>query len=153
MLTNILLIASSIVTLGMIISIIWHFTTKRRLSVFFRGKDAKTLEDTLKNISSELDTLKSAHNALVAKSENMNKRLRRSIQGVETIRFNPFPDQGGNHSFAISFLSEEGDGVVVSSLYSRERMSFFAKPIKKNASQFELTEEENEALEKSKLKD
>lgn len=151
MVINILLIISAVGVLCAITSIIWHIMTGRRLSYFFRGSNAKTLEDTLKNLTSELDTLKSAHNALVAKSNTMDARLRRAIQGVETVRFNPFPDQGGNQSFAISFLNEEGDGVVVSSLYSRERMSVFAKPIKNHTSQFELTGEETEALEKAKI--
>jgi len=49
-------------------------------------------------------------------------------------------------------LNEDGDGVVFSSLYSRERMSIFAKPIKNGKSEYELTEEEKEALKKAKVK-
>jgi hypothetical protein len=78
-----------------------------------------------------------------------SRKLKKSIRGFETIRFNPFKDQGGNQSFAIAFLNDEGDGVVISSLYSRDRTSVFAKPIKKMASEFELTEEEKEALNKA----
>ena len=49
-------------------------------------------------------------------------------------------------------LNEEGDGVVFSSLYSRDRMSIFAKPVKNNNSEYELTSEEKQALEKAKVK-
>ena len=49
----------------------------------------------------------------------INTKLKKAIRGVETVRFNPFPDQGSNQSFAIGMLSEEGNGVVMSSLYSR----------------------------------
>jgi len=48
-------------------------------------------------------------------------------------------------------LNEENDGVVLSSLYSRERMSIFAKPIKNGKSEYELTEEEQNALSKAKV--
>ena len=48
-------------------------------------------------------------------------------------------------------LDEEGDGLVISSLYSRERMSIFAKPIKNNKSEYELSMEEKEALSKAKV--
>ena len=82
----------------------------------------------------------------------MNRRLRKSIRGVETVRFNPFPDQGSNQSFAIGMVDETGDGVVLSSLYARERMSIFAKPVKGGKSEYELTEEEKEALWKAKEK-
>ena len=83
--------------------------------------------------------------------EKNNTKLKKSIRGLEIIRFNPFPDQGSNQSFAIGMLNEEGDGVVFSSLYSRERMSIFAKPIKNNKSEYELSTEEKEALEKAKV--
>ncbi|MCX6747604.1 MAG: DUF4446 family protein, partial [Candidatus Nomurabacteria bacterium] len=78
-------------------------------------------------------------------------KSKKSISGLETLRFNPFPDQGSNQSFAISMLNEEKDGVVISSLYSRERMSVFAKPIKKGKSEYELSDEEKEVLDKTKV--
>ena len=81
----------------------------------------------------------------------LNEKLRKSIRGLETVRFNPFADQGSNQSFAIGMLNEEGDGVVLSSLYSRERMSVFAKPIKNNKSEYELTAEEKEALKRAEV--
>ena len=65
--------------------------------------------------------------------------------------FNPFPDQGSNQSFAIGMLDEEGNGLVISSLYSRERISVFAKPVKNGKSEYELSTEEKEALEKAKV--
>ena len=49
-------------------------------------------------------------------------------------------------------LDEDGNGVVLSSLYSRERMSVFAKPIKNNKSEYELTAEEKEALKGAEVK-
>ncbi|MGH7249434.1 MAG: DUF4446 family protein, partial [Minisyncoccia bacterium] len=56
-----------------------------------------------------------------------------------------------NQSFAIGMMNEDGDGLVLSSLYSRERMSIFAKPIKRGKSEYELTAEEKEALNKAKV--
>jgi hypothetical protein len=46
-------------------------------------------------------------------------------------------------------MNEEGDGVVFSSLYSRERVSIFAKPVKKQASEFELSAEERDAMKRA----
>ena len=74
------------------------------------------------------------------------------MTGVETVRFNPFKGDGsgGNQSFSTAFVNEEGDGVVISSLYSRERVSVFAKPVKKMSSEYEMTAEEKESLQKAK---
>jgi len=116
-----------------VLGLFWIITTEKRLKRFFLGKKAKDLEETITALQNEVDKLKS-----------------RKVK-IETIRFNPFPDQGGNQSFAIGILNEEDDGVVISSLYSRERMSIFAKPIKNGKSEYDLTSEEKESLEKAKV--
>ena len=95
--------------------------------------------------------LKNARNDIEKEIVVINSKLKKSIRGVETIRFNPFPDQGSNQSFAIGILNEENDGVVISSLYSRDRMSVFAKPVKNGKSEYELSSEEKEALVKAKV--
>jgi len=79
---------------------------------------------------------------------DLEQRVRRSSQAVETVRFNAFGGggNGGNQSFATALLDEYGNGVVFSSIYSRERVSVFAKPIKKFTSEYELSEEENQAI-------
>ena len=53
-------------------------------------------------------------------------------------------------SFAVALLSENGDGAVLSSLYARDRMSVFAKPVKNFSSEFEMTEEEKEVLARAR---
>lgn len=135
-----------------LVNIIWIFKTEKRLKRFFLGKKAKDLEDTIIFLESEINYLDKAKKNTEIELKEINKKLKQSIRGLETIRFNPFPDQGSNQSFAIGLLNEEKNGVVLSSLYSRERMSIFAKPIKNGKSDYELTEEEKEALQKAEVK-
>ncbi|MBP9802855.1 MAG: DUF4446 family protein [Candidatus Pacebacteria bacterium] len=132
-------------------NIFWIVKTEKRLKRFFIGKKAKDLEDTLIHLEDEVKNLILSKNKIEAELAIVNQKLKKSIRGLETIRFNPFPDQGGNQSFAISMQNEEGDGVVISSLYARERMSVFAKPIKKGSSTYELTDEEREVINKAKV--
>jgi hypothetical protein len=141
-----------IITLfAIILGTIWIITTEKRLKRFFFGKKAKDLEDTIINLEDEISKLKKSKENTEKEIKEINEKLKKSIRGLETIRFNPFPDQGSNQSFAIGILNEDGDGVVLSSLYSRERMSIFAKPIKNGKSEYELTEEEKKSLEKAKV--
>ena len=135
-----------------ITGVIWVIKTEKRLKRFFIGKKAKDLEDTIIILESDLAKLKKINEEHGKELVSINAKLKKSIRGLETIRFNPFPDQGSNQSFAIGLLNEEGDGVVISSLYSRERMSVFAKPIKKGKSEYELTTEEKETLKKAEVK-
>ena len=137
--------------IAIIVGVIWIIMTEQRLKRFFMGKTAKDLEDTITALGNDIAQLKKAKENTEKDITMINTKLRKSIRGLETVRFNPFPDQGGNQSFAIGLLNEDGDGVVFSSLYSRERMSVFAKPIKNNKSEYELTAEEKEALKKAEV--
>ncbi len=141
------------ILLGLIAVLIgWITWFEIRMNRLLRGKDAKTLEDSITNLLAELKELQSARTDIEKYLTNVEQRLRRSIQGVNTVRFNPFKDNGtgSNQSFATAFLDEEGNGVVVSSLYSRDRVSVYSKPIRKNSSEYELTEEEKGAISKAR---
>jgi len=135
----------------LLIGAIWAIVNEKRLKRFFLGKKAQNLEDTIIMLENEIAQLSKAKNNMEKEITAINSKLKKSIRGLETIRFNPFPDQGSNQSFAIGMVNEEGDGLVISSLYSRERMSVFAKPIKNGKSEYELTTEEKEALTKAKI--
>ncbi len=138
--------------LVLIVLVVWMFVTERRLKRFFMGKKAKDLEDTIILLQEEIMKLKASKEHVLQEIELLHGKSRKSIRGLHTVRFNPFPDQGGNQSFAIGLLNEDGDGVVFSSLYSRDRMSIFAKPVKNKKSEYELTEEEKEALKHAEVK-
>lgn len=133
------------------IGIFWIWSTEKRLKRFFIGKKAKDLEDTLFALQDEIVKLQKARENSEREIATINAKLKKSIRGLETIRFNPFPDQGSNQSFAIGMLDEEGSGVVISSLYARDRMSVFAKPVKGGKSEYDLTDEEKEALTRAKV--
>jgi hypothetical protein len=151
-LDNIFLLAFFVLTgIIILVGVIWAIVTEKRLKRFFLGKKAKDLEDTIITLEDEIAKLNKARNNIEKELVTVNDKLKKSIRGLETIRFNPFPDQGSNQSFAIGMLNEEGSGLVISSLYSRERMSVFAKPIKNGKSEYELSAEEKEALIKARV--
>lgn len=148
---------SPIITIALLSTIIlalsiWLFMMERRLRKLLTGKNAQSLEGVIGTLGEDVRALEKFRNETSAYLKTAEARLRRSIQGVETIRFNAFKGngEGGNQSFAIALLSEEGDGAVVSSLYSRDRMSVFAKPIKRFTSEFEMTAEERDAVTRAK---
>lgn len=135
--------------LVILMGIFWSIKTEMRLKKFFMGKKAKDLEDLIVSLEDDLKKLNKEKQEIKLEIIEINKKLKKSIRGLEVVRFNPFSGQGSNQSFAIGMLNEDKDGVVISTLYSRERMSVFAKPIKNGKSDFELTNEEKDALEKA----
>ena len=126
------------------------FRANARISKLLQGKDAKSLEETFNYLIEEVKRMNENQDITEKTLNNFNSRIRKSISGFKTIRFNPFPESGGNQRYANEILSEEGDGVIISSLYTREKTSVFAKPIKKGISEYELTVEEKKALDEAK---
>lgn len=69
------------------------------------------------------------------------------IQKVGVVRFNPFNEDGGNQSFAVSLLDENGNGMLLSSLHGRGLTRVYAKPVKGfGPEDFEFSKEEQDAV-------
>jgi hypothetical protein len=137
-----------------IIAVFLGLHTEWRVSRFLKGKSGKSLEDAIIRNASDIEKFKEFRKELETYLETVDKRLDQSVRGVGTIRFNPFKGtgDGGNQSFAIAFLDENEDGVVLSTLYTRERVGMYAKPLKNGESEYELTGEEKEAIRLAKQK-
>ena len=132
-----------------ILILLWILMIEIRLKKIFAGTKARNLEEMIVIIGKKINKIEETQTKIDNHLVIIDNRLNKSIRSVETMRFNPFLDAGSNQSFAISFLNDEGDGVVMSSLYARDRMSIFAKPIVKGKSDFELSSEEKEVLSKA----
>lgn len=72
-----------------------------------------------------------------------------AVQKVGFLRFNPFADTGGDQSFALALLDRENNGLVLSSLYTREGVRVYAKEIKNGSSTHQLSGEEKKVLEQA----
>mgnify|MGYP001584075190 CR=1 FL=1 len=149
--TNMLLI---VFTVAMVIAVALGLHTEWRLSKFLKGKSGRSLEETVIRNVTDIEKFKVFRKELEVYLESVEKRLKESVRGVSTVRFNPFKGtgDGGNISFATAFLDEEENGVVLSTLSTRERLGVYAKPLKNGKSEYELTSEEKEAIQKAKEK-
>ena len=150
--TRLQLVFFVLIGLVILVDAFWIMKTEKRLKRFFMGKKGKDLEDLMVKLEEDIKVLQDTKANVEQELAVINQKLQKSVRGLEVVRFNPFPDQGSNQSFAIGMLDEKGDGVVISSLYSRERMSVFAKPIKEGKSEYELSNEESEVVERAKIK-
>ena len=127
----------------------WNVQMEMRLSRLLKGKNAKSLEDTIQALAAEITGLQKFEGDMKKYCSVLETRVRRSLQGVEMVRFDPFKGTGGGgkQSFAISLVDENGDGFLISSLHHREGMSIFTKPLAKFVSSQSLTEEEAQSVE------
>ena len=109
---------------------------------------------------SKKDLISSLNHLISSSSQNSDdiKALQEKLR-VETIenkkhlqrigfrRYNPFTDTGGDQSFSAAFLDDNGDGIMISSLHSRENTRLYAKKVEggKVVSQA-LSKEEQEVI-------
>jgi len=131
---------------------LWLIRMEQRIKNLLKGSSGKGLEDSILHLHKGQAELKTFQRESIEYLKNIEARLKRSLQAVETVRFNPFKGtgEGGNQSFSTTLLNERGDGVIISSLSVRDRVSIFSKPIKKFTSEFEMTEEEKNVLKTAK---
>ncbi len=129
-----------------VMAAMWAIRTEIRINKLTRGKQADSLENIIAKTLENTDALNRYTEEISKDLEKLKEKNRKNIQSVSTVRFNPFKDSGGNQSFASAFLDENGDGVVISTLYSRDRVGVYAKPIGKFGSEYELTNEEKQAI-------
>lgn len=142
------LIVAGIVGLLVFGLVIWIVTLEQRLKKLAGGKNGASLEDTITANQRAIAELAKFRKTIEGELGRLDGRMKKKIHGAKTLRFNPFHGSGtgGNQSFATALLDEDGNGVVLSTLYSREKVSVFAKPIVYRKSEFELTDEEREVL-------
>lgn len=118
---------------------------------FFRK--TKKEPENLKEILAQFQDLKKSFERISQELESLKKENKFNVQKIGIVRFNPFSEVGGDQSFSIALLDGNDDGVVITSLYSREGNRVYGKPIQNGKSQYPLSEEEKQAIEKAKIKE
>ena len=142
-------ITIALLILAIITLALWIFRLEWRIKKMLLGGKADSIEQALTALNDGHSDFRAFEKSMEAYLESVESRLRKSVQRIETIRFNPFKGNGdgGNQSFATALINEEGDGTILSSIYTRDRMSIFSKPVSKFSSSYELSQEEKQVLE------
>ncbi len=112
-------------------------------------KEPKNLKEVLGVLKNLEERLKKTDKKL----QILEKNSKFFLQKVGIIRFNPFSEVGSNQSFSIALLDNNNDGVVITSLYSREENRVYGKPIKNGISEYSLSKEEIRAIKRAKNQD
>ena len=108
----------------------------------------------------EVADLKNAFEKILARGETNTKDIKNvstrldlleeegkfHIQKMGLIKFNPFKELGGDHSFSLAILDAHDSGIIITGLHTRDRTRVYLKDIKKGKSEFELSVEERSAL-------
>jgi len=116
---------------------------------FKKTKKPENLSQVLK----KLENLEKEINTISNGLEELKKEAKFFIQKVGVVRYNPFSEVGSNQSFSVALLDSNNNGVVITSLYTREGNRVYGKPVKNGESDYSLSAEEKKAIEKAQLLD
>ena len=88
--------------------------------------------------------------ALTARIGALEKVAQSETPRIGFLRYNAFDDVGSDQSYALALLTRDGDGVVLSSIYSREETRTYGKAVQKFQTPQEASAEERSAIAKAK---
>ena len=118
------------------------------MSIFF--EKPKKEPKNLKEVLTEVKELRANLDKVYQEIEKLKKEQKFSVQKIGIVRFNPFSEVGGDQSFSIALLDGNDSGFIITSLYSRQENRIYGKPVKNGVSEYSLSNEEKEAINKAK---
>lgn len=125
---------------------LWLFSFIKKLT---KGSKESSLVKVLEKILETQDQNSQNLDLIRKEVDRLDKDGKFHIQKVGVVRFNPFKETGGDHSFSLALLDGKDTGVVLTCLHTRERTRVYMKVIQKGKSGHELSEEEKKALKEA----
>jgi len=143
-----------VLLLAALAGVVWLYMRLQKLERGYRQLTAVTdggnLEEVLHSHMAELRGAVACVEETDALARRLEHASRSHIQRVGFLRFNPFRETGGDQSFALALADLEGNGVVLSSLHSRDVTRVYGKALAGWESAYPLTTEEQQAIDRAK---
>ena len=117
--------------------------------MFSFKKDKKVLAN-LDEASRKIAELETEIKELSAELGRFKNESKFFFGRVAVKRYNPFGGKGGDQSFSLALLDDNGRGFVITSIFLEGSSRIFAKPIVAGKSEYQLSAEEREAIEQAK---
>ncbi len=119
---------------------------RRKYEQMMSGDGVENLEDLLIDLKLQLDRLQDDYGQQRKTLESTLDKMQ-SVKGhVGLIKYNAFEERGSDLSFSVAIIDDHSNGVVLTSIYSRENSYIYAKPLKQGDSTYTLSAEEKRAI-------
>lgn len=137
----------SLIVLVLIETIAILIIHRRYISFMRKLGNGNDLDGLLKKYLQEVEEIKKDNSEIKNYYIKLDSDMAACIQKVGLVRYNAFKDVGSDLSFAIALLDGNDNGVVLNGIYGSEYSNIYAKPIKNKKSSYQLSYEEEYALE------
>ena len=150
------MIGLSVITLISIILLITSLCKlkklRRRVDALTRGKDTESMEDIMLNFFERIESLENHEKDIDADIKLIKETLKNTYQKTALVKYDAFREMSGALSYSLALLDQKNDGIIISSMYSREGCYTYAKDVVNGECKINLSEEETEALKQAVAK-
>lgn len=132
-----------------IICIINMKKLKKSYLQFMSGKDMQSMEDILWKQFDRIEILEEADRDKRRELNDLQITVQNTYQKAGLVKYDAFREMSGKLSYALALLDQNDNGVIITSMYSRDGCFSYAKEVIMGESAINLSEEEKEALKKA----
>ena len=111
----------------------------------------KKAEDLLFDILEEEKNEKKEIRAIKHDIAELKEKQTKCFDKVKIVRYHTHTDNEAKLSYSVGLSNENGDGLVITGLQYRQGCNMYYKQIKEGISDFELSEEERQSLNRSNV--
>ena len=122
---------------------------RKRVDELTRGKDTESMEDIILNFFERIEALEQGEQTTRSDLKDIKDNLKITYQKKGLVKYDAFREMSGDLSYSLALLDKENNGVLISSMYSREGCYTYAKDIVNGESKINLSEEEAEAIKQA----
>lgn len=123
---------------------------RKSYRAMMEGTGVENLEGIIAAIKEEQALLKQERELHAGKIAQLEQRVPQQKSNIAIKRYNAFSNTGSDMSFSVAIVNDERDGVVLTSIHSREGAYIYGKPIEKGQSKYSLTPEEQDVIQEAK---
>lgn len=134
-----------------LIALIVAARVSRRSKRVLRDGTGKDISEAIVNYYNKCTTIMNEYKEAEERLIRLEGESRACAKKIGAIRYNAFGGNNGNLSFAAAVLDETDTGFVINGVYTRQQTTTYLKPIQNGTSQFELSDEEMEAIRTAQI--
>lgn len=118
----------------------------KRLSRFTTGNDGANLEQVIIKRFNEIRQVVKNEKKQNNDIKEINNKFLTTFCKIGLVKYDAFKEMSGKLSFSLALLTENHDGIIITSMHSREGCYTYCKEVTNEESYYILSEEERLAL-------
>lgn len=122
------------------------FKNRNFLKDLFPKDNNRDIRNKFKEVMEAISGFEKENLILERRLTGFKKDSLENYSKLSVLKYNPYNDTGGDQSFSLALLNGKMDGVVITSLHSRNSTRIYLKNVKVGKSELELSKEESKVL-------